>query len=97
MSGRNLHRAPNWAVTAKGHRFHDLRHTAATRWIASGLDVKTVSVWLGHSDSAITHRTYAGYLGATADSAAIALLERIATAAAAAPPSRARTDTMPLR
>ena len=40
-------------------RFHDLRHTAASLWIASGMDVATVSARLGHADINITLRVYA--------------------------------------
>lgn len=40
-------------------RFHDLRHTAASLWIASGMDVATVSARLGHSDINTTLRIYA--------------------------------------
>ncbi|MCI1665845.1 MAG: site-specific integrase [Atopobiaceae bacterium] len=39
--------------------FHDLRHTFATRAIAAGVDVKTVSSVLGHSDTSLTLNTYA--------------------------------------
>ena len=42
-----------------GIRFHDLRHTAASLWIASGMDVATVSARLGHSDINTTLRIYA--------------------------------------
>jgi integrase len=38
---------------------HDLRHLFATRCIESGVDVPTVSRWLGHSDGgALAMRTY---------------------------------------
>ena len=37
--------------------------------------MNTVSVWLGHSTSAITHRNSAGWLGAGANADAIARLE----------------------
>ena len=40
-------------------RFHDLRHTAASLWIAKGLDVATVAARLGHSDMTTTLRIYA--------------------------------------
>lgn len=40
-------------------RFHDLRHTCATILIASGVDVKTVQTWLGHSDIQVTLNIYA--------------------------------------
>ena len=42
-----------------GHfRFHDLRHTFATTALQNGVDVKTVSSMLGHSDAGFTLRTY---------------------------------------
>lgn len=42
------------------HRgFHSLRHTFATRAIEAGMDVKTLSEILGHSDPTITLRRYA--------------------------------------
>jgi integrase len=40
-------------------RHHDLRHLFATRCIESGVDVPTVSRWLGHKDGgALAMRTY---------------------------------------
>jgi integrase len=45
----------------KLHRMthHDLRHLFATRCIESGVDIPTVSRWLGHSDGgALAMRTY---------------------------------------
>lgn len=38
--------------------YHALRHTFATRCIERGVDIKTLSEILGHSDVAITLRTY---------------------------------------
>lgn len=40
----------------KGLRFHDLRHTAATKMIQSGVDLVTVSRILGHSSIQMTMR-----------------------------------------
>jgi integrase len=38
---------------------HDLRHLFATRCIESGVDIPTVSRWLGHSDGgALAMKTY---------------------------------------
>jgi integrase len=39
-------------------RLHDLRHTFATRCIAAGVDAKTVSVLLGHSNASTTLNIY---------------------------------------
>jgi integrase len=39
-----------------GLHFHDLRHTAATRWIQAGIPVTTVSRLLGHADIKTTYR-----------------------------------------
>ena len=39
--------------------FHDLRHTFATFMIAEGVDVRTVSSYLGHANVALTLNTYA--------------------------------------
>ena len=74
----NFERAIGWKAASSGHRFHDLRHTAATRWIRLGIDIKTVSVWLGPSDSAITHRKYVGWLTDDATASALEKLERAA-------------------
>jgi len=45
----------------ESHRIthHDLRHLFATRCIESGVDIPTVSRWLGHKDGgALAMRTY---------------------------------------
>lgn len=39
-------------------RFHALRHTFATRCIAAGMDVKTLSELMGHSGVTVTMNTY---------------------------------------
>jgi integrase len=39
-------------------RFHDMRHTYATSLIRAGVDVKTVSVTMGHSTVAYTIDIY---------------------------------------
>lgn len=39
-------------------RFHDLRHTFATHALASGVDAKTLSGILGHSNAGFTLDTY---------------------------------------
>ena len=42
----------------KSVRFHDLRHTFATRCIELGVDVKTLSEILGHANVSTTLNTY---------------------------------------
>ena len=42
----------------EGRNFHILRHTFATNCVESGMDVKTLSVLLGHSDVKITLNRY---------------------------------------
>jgi integrase len=40
--------------------YHDLRHLFATRCIEAGVDIPTLSRWLGHSDGgALAMRVYA--------------------------------------
>ena len=50
-------------------RFHDFRHSFATRLLQRGVDIKTVSALLGHADIATT----AKYLHATDESKAAAV------------------------
>lgn len=73
-SNNNFKRDVHWSEVGKGRRIHDLRHTAATLWLASGVDLKTVQAWLGHSSAKLTADTYAHYLGSDADTAAVARL-----------------------
>lgn len=40
------------------YKFHSLRHTFATNCVTCGVDVKTLSELLGHSNSSITLNTY---------------------------------------
>lgn len=40
-------------------RFHDLRHTAASLWLAAGIEPYRVSRWLGHGSLVTTDTVYA--------------------------------------
>ena len=52
-------------------RFHDLRHTAATLFLAQGVDPRTIMETLGHSQISLTLNTYSHVLPALqADAAA---------------------------
>jgi integrase len=55
-------------------RYHSLRHSAAVMMLASGVDVKTTSARLGHSDPALLFKTYS-HRTDDADRAAAARLE----------------------
>ncbi len=63
LSHRNVaHRGFERAAEAAGIHgvsFHDLRHAAASRLIATGLDAVTVAAVLGHGDPHITLKVYA--------------------------------------
>lgn len=72
----NYRRAIRWVKTAPGHRPHDLRHTAATRWLRAGVDVMTVAKWLGHSTSNVTLNVYSHWMGSTSDIAGLAAMSR---------------------
>ena len=39
-------------------RFHDLRHTCASLLVQHGVELKSVSIWLGHSSIAVTSDIY---------------------------------------
>jgi integrase len=61
--------------TGRGRRLHDLRHTAACLWLASGVSISTVQAWLGHS-SLQTTQIYVHYLGDSADRSGLDFLNR---------------------
>lgn len=45
--------------TERKLRFHSLRHTYATQWVAAGGDVRTLSSVMGHADASMTLNVYA--------------------------------------
>jgi len=53
---KNSFRAACNKAKIKGLRFHDLRHTAATKMVEAGIDIATVSKILGHSSIMMTMR-----------------------------------------
>lgn len=69
-----LSREYNHIVTRlgiEGH-FHELRHFAATQWLAAGVPVPTVAYMLGHASPATTLRTYAHFIPAQGRDAIVA-------------------------
>ncbi|MCL1898934.1 MAG: site-specific integrase [Promicromonosporaceae bacterium] len=65
----------DWANTAGGRTFHELRHTAITLWLSEGIDMPTAKSWSGHRDLSTLSR-YTNWLGIAADAAAVALLNK---------------------
>lgn len=55
---RRRFRAAAEAIGRPTLRFHDLRHTAASLWAASGMPLEMVAAALGHADTGITYKTY---------------------------------------
>jgi len=53
--------------------YHGLRHTSASLLIAQGMDVKTVSARLGHTDAVTTLRIYSHYIRSRDEAASEAL------------------------
>ena len=60
---RRLKALLNEAGIAENIPFHGLRHTFATHALASGVDAKTLSGLLGHTDAAFTLNTYTHVTG----------------------------------
>ena len=59
----NWKRSVGWtaataAIGRKGFRVHELRHTAASVWLAAGADPKAVQRVLGHATAAMTMDLY---------------------------------------
>ena len=63
----------NWSKVSGGRRVHDLRHTAACLWLSRGVDLATVSAWMGHASVSTTNR-YLHHLGTSADRSGVRLL-----------------------
>jgi len=59
---RKTTRAKMWADEGRPDRhaigYHELRHTAATKWLRAGIRLEVVSRWLGHSSSVVTSTVY---------------------------------------
>lgn len=49
--------------------YHDLRHVYASHMLANGIDLPSVSKWLGHRSTDITAKIYAHSLPKTFDRA----------------------------
>lgn len=63
LNASNWRRAVDWpgsvaALDLVGFRPHDLRHSAASYWIACGADMKTIQAILGHASGQMTLDVY---------------------------------------
>jgi integrase len=68
------------AVGLDSVRLHDLRHFAATRLLAAGVPVRTVSGRLGHANASTTLTVYAHFLEASDQAAAAVMGELLRSA-----------------
>jgi integrase len=55
--------------------WHGLRHAAVSSWLASGIDIKTVQTWAGHSSATLTLDVYGHFLPRHDDHARIEAAE----------------------
>ena len=92
----NWRRKVRWDATGCGRRPHDLRHTAASLWIAAGVDIKTVSSWLGHSTAKLTLDTYGHLMGTDAERAALDRVNRTYGGASGASGAAKSAEVHPL-
>jgi len=66
-------RAAAGAPATRENGMHVLRHTAASAWLAAGVDVRTVAEYLGHADPGFTLKTYAHLMPDSAERARAAM------------------------
>jgi site-specific recombinase XerD len=75
MTPQRLNRVWRSARTAAGiaatwdDGMHVLRHTAASAWLAAGVDIRTVAEYMGHTDPGFTLRTFTHVMPDAADRA----------------------------
>ncbi len=55
---RFLHELDLWKTRSGTRSFHTLRHTYASHLLMSGINIFTVSRWLGHSTVNVTEKHY---------------------------------------
>lgn len=59
---RSGYRAALERAGMQGIHIHQIRHSVAVRMLAAGQSIEAVAQYLGHSNTAITYRTYARFL-----------------------------------
>jgi integrase len=63
------HARPAEIADSRENGCHVMRHTAASAWLAAGVDIRTVAEYLGHADPGFTLRTYSHLMPDAADRA----------------------------
>lgn len=72
-----FYRDSRWRLEARGHTFHDLRHTAAVHWLSiPEVAEADIQRWLGHNDLTTTQRYLSGLAVSRRDHALLAALNR---------------------
>jgi integrase len=71
VSRRGFESARDEAKLDPSLTFHDLRHAAASRLIAAGIDDELIADQLGHEDSSVTRAVYAHVYDRAAKAAAV--------------------------
>ena len=66
-------RAATAAAGASGVRYHDPRHTFASRLLSNGVSTRAVGDWLGHASPTITLSTYSHLMPVDVDRARVVL------------------------
>jgi|SRR5215207_830863 len=56
-------------AASRDNGMHVLRHTAASAWLAAGVDIRTAAEYPGHTDPGSTLRTYTHLMPDAADRA----------------------------
>lgn len=71
VARRGFEAARDHAKLDESLTFHDLRHAAASRLIAAGIDDELIADMLGHEDSSVTRAVYAHVFDRAAKAAAV--------------------------
>lgn len=73
IGNQRMHQDGNPLLTGR-YSFHELRHAAASGWIANRIDLKRLQVWIGHESIQLTLDTYGHLLADQERDAELAVL-----------------------
>jgi len=79
-----------WSSHSRCRRVHDLRHTACTWWLSSGVDPKTAQSWSGHASASMLLERY-GHALPGASAVALARLESLLAPSTDTSPTQTNT------